>query len=109
MVEPAMSCRLQFADVHKLAKSIGQEFQRIIEEYGGNCVSVLVPTVVDALEYLELYVEEHQKLRTQNYKLMLENDNLVAERELRMKLALENEVSLMLIPKFIIWLFNVAA
>lgn len=83
---------LLLPDVYDIAKKVGEEFQRIIGEFGGNCVATLVPTVVDALEYLEMYVEEHQALQAQNYKLLLENDSLMRERELRMRLAAENEV-----------------
>ena len=88
------SCKLLLLpDVYDIAKKVGEEFQRIMGEFGGNCVATLVPTVVDALEYLETYVEEYQTLQAQNYKLLLENDSLVTEREQRIRLASENEVS----------------
>lgn len=92
-VKMMASCRLQVTDVYDIATKVGKEFQQIIEKFGGNCVSSLVPTVVSALEQLESYVEENQKLHAQNSKLILHNDRLAAERENRIRLAAENEVS----------------
>ena len=87
------SMKLQLSEVYDIARKVGEEFQRIIGEFGGRCVATLVPTVVEALEYLEIYVEEYQTLQTRNYKLLLENDSLAMEREQRIRLATENEVS----------------
>ena len=87
------SCRLQLSDVYEIATSVGQEFQRLIGEFGSTTMSVLVSTVVGALEHLEVYVEEYQKLRTQNCKLRLENDHLATEKDDGKKLAAKNEVS----------------
>lgn len=86
-------CKLQLPEVYDIARKVGEEFQHIIGEFGGRCVATLVPTVVEALEYLEIYVEEYQTLQTRNYKLLLENDSLAMEREQRIRLATENEVS----------------
>lgn len=86
-------CKLELPEVYDIARKVGEEFQRIIGEFGGRCVATLVPTVIEALEYLEIYVEEYQSLQTRNYKLLLENDSLAMEREQRIRLATENEVS----------------
>lgn len=88
-----MACNLVPSDVHDMATRVGKEFQRLIEEYGCSSVSTLVPTVVEALEHLENYVEQYQKVQTQNFKLMLEQDSLATERERREKLKEENAVS----------------
>ena len=85
-------CRLKLSDVCDIATTVGQEFHRLIGEFGSTTLSVLVPTVVGALEHLEVYVEEYQKLQTQNCKLRLENDHLAAEKDQRTTLATENEV-----------------
>ncbi len=87
-----MTCRLLLSDVHDIATKVGQEFQRLIEAYGCSSVSTIIPTVVEALEHLESYVEEYQKLQTQNFKLILENDSLAAARERRGKLDEDKEV-----------------
>ncbi len=89
-----MACQLLPTDVHDTATKIGQEFQRLIEEYGASSVSAMVPAVVSALEQLESYVEEYQRLQTKNFKLRLEKDSLLAERERREKLEEEKRVSL---------------
>lgn len=87
------ACRLQLSDVYEIATATGQEFHRLIGEFGSTTMSALVSTVVGALENLEVYVEEYQKLRTQNCKLRLENDHLATEKDEGKKLAAENEVS----------------
>ena len=84
---------MQLPEVYDIARKVGEEFQHIIGEFGGRCVATLVPIVVEALEYLEIYVEEYQTLQTRNYKLLLENDSLAMEREQRIRLATENEVT----------------
>lgn len=85
------ACRLQLSDVYEIATATGQEFHRLIGEFGSTTMSALVSTVVGALENLEVYVEEYQKLRTQNCKLRLENDHLATEKDEGKKLAAENE------------------
>lgn len=88
-----MECRLQLTEVYDIATTVGKEFQHLIEEFGGSSISKLVSTVLGALEHLEFYVEECEKLQAQYYKLLLENDSLASEKEERIRLASEKEVS----------------
>ena len=84
--------RFQLRDVHELAQRIGAEFKQIIEEYGGTCVSRLLPVVTDSLEHLESHVEENKRLRAANCQLILENDRLARERQHNLQALKQMEV-----------------
>ena len=92
--------RLQVADVYEMATKVGLEFQKIIDEYGNNCVSNIIPIVVSTLEQFENVVEENEQLRLEHCKLAIKSDRLKEERERRAKMIQEQgETSLRLEEK----------
>jgi len=80
---------LQVADVYEIATKIGLEFQKIIDEYGNNCVANIIPIVVSTLEQLETVVEENEQLRLERTKLAIKSERLKEEREWRTKMVQE--------------------
>ena len=63
--------QLKLTELHTQATQIAQEFKTIETSFGTHCVSKLLPLVVGVLERLELYVDEYEKLQTENAKLSL--------------------------------------
>ena len=68
--------RLRITDVYEIAKNIAKQFQEVISEYGSHSVSAVIPMVIEALEHLEFYVENYEKLQTERARLALVNEGL---------------------------------
>ena len=85
---------LQVKDVYDIAQSVGEQFQVLIQHFGISYLGELVNTVVDALEHLETYVQDNQKLQTRVVKVLLDNDNLIKENELLKAESQKNAVSI---------------
>lgn len=82
---------LTVMDVYDIAAVVGQEFERIIDQYGCEALSRLMPKVVRVLEILEVMVSrnsispETEELRLELDKLRLERmDRLEKEKKHRM-------------------------
>ena len=74
-----------------MTADVGKHMQTIASEYGAQLLEPLAELVIRALEHLEWYVEENERMRTVNCKLLLETDQLAAERD--SKKELESEVA----------------
>ena len=85
-------CSLRLTDVHATADTVGREFKELTDRFGMMCVSRLLPPVVEALEWLEAYVESHQHLQTRVSALQMENDTASHERDQREILEKKNKV-----------------
>ncbi|XP_078812189.1 RILP-like protein 1 isoform X2 [Oryzias latipes] len=69
---------LTVMDVYDMAAVVGQEFERIIDQYGCEALSRLMPKVVRVLEILEVMVSRRMSPETE--ELRLELDRLRMER-----------------------------
>ncbi|XP_029025071.1 RILP-like protein 1 isoform X5 [Betta splendens] len=90
---------LTVMDVYDIAAVVGQEFERIIDQYGCEALSRLMPKVVRVLEILEVMVSrssispETEELRLELDKLRLERiDRLEKEKRHRKELELVEDV-----------------
>ncbi|XP_062869808.1 RILP-like protein 1 isoform X2 [Trichomycterus rosablanca] len=90
---------LTVMDVYDIAAVVGQEFERIIDQYGCEALARLVPKVVRVLEILEVLVSrnsmspETEELRLELDKLRLERlDRLEKERKHKKELELVEDV-----------------
>ncbi|XP_028457758.1 RILP-like protein 1 isoform X5 [Perca flavescens] len=90
---------LTVMDVYDIAAVVGQEFERIIDQYGCEALSRLMPKVVRVLEILEVMVSrnsispETDELRLELDKLRLDRlDRLEKEKKHRMDLELVEDV-----------------
>ncbi|XP_061763829.1 RILP-like protein 1 isoform X5 [Nerophis ophidion] len=70
---------LTVMDVYDIAAAVGQEFERIIDQYGCEALSRLMPKVVRVLEILEVMVSRHS-IGPETDQLRLELDKLRLER-----------------------------
>ena len=52
--------RLTVVDVYDLASDIGKEFEKLIECFGADAVTGLMPRVISALEHLEKLTARHE-------------------------------------------------
>lgn len=52
--------RLSVVDVYDIAADIGKEFEKIIDEYGPDVLTSLMPRVITALEQLERVAEKQE-------------------------------------------------
>ncbi|XP_042589160.1 RILP-like protein 1 isoform X1 [Cyprinus carpio] len=75
---------LSVMDVYDIAAVVGQEFERIIDQYGCEALSRLVPKVVRVLEILEVLVSRNS-ISPETEELRLELDRLRLERMDRME------------------------
>ncbi|XP_059894501.1 RILP-like protein 1 isoform X3 [Gadus macrocephalus] len=75
---------LTVMDVYDIAAVVGQEFERIIDQYGCEALSRLMPKVVRVLEILEVMVSRNSIL-PETEELRLELDKLRLERMDRME------------------------
>lgn len=85
---------LQLQDVYEIAQSVGEHFQQLIERFGNASFADLVNTVVNALEHLETFVQDNQKLQARLCRLLLDNDKLLKENEKLKTEAQNNMVSI---------------
>ncbi|XP_034048473.1 RILP-like protein 1 isoform X2 [Thalassophryne amazonica] len=90
---------LTVMDVYDIAAVVGQEFERIIDQYGCEALSRLMPKVVRVLEILEVLVSrssispETEELRLELDRLRLErSERLEKERRHRKELELVEDV-----------------
>lgn len=90
---------LTVMDVYDIAAVVGQEFERIIDQYGCEALSRLMPKVVRVLEILEVLVSrnsispETEELRLELDRLRLERmDRLEKERKHKKELELVEDV-----------------
>ncbi|KAG8456032.1 hypothetical protein GDO86_002007 [Hymenochirus boettgeri] len=70
---------LTVMDVYDIASTVGQEFERIIDQYGCESISRLMPKVVRVLEILEVLVSRNH-ISPEMEELRLELDRLRLER-----------------------------
>lgn len=68
-------------DVYDIASDIGKECEKIIDQYGADAVTSLMPKVINALELLENLATKNERENTQLHELQakisqLENDKL---------------------------------
>lgn len=75
---------LTVMDVYDIAAVVGQEFERIIDQYGCEALSRLMPKVVRVLEILEVLVSRNS-ISPETEELRLELDRLRVERIDRME------------------------
>ncbi|XP_037548421.1 RILP-like protein 1 [Nematolebias whitei] len=75
---------LTVMDVYDMAAVVGQEFERIIDQYGCEALSRLMPKVVRVLEILEVMVSR-SSLSPDTEELRLELDRLRLERTERLE------------------------
>lgn len=83
-------------DVYDIASDIGKECEKIIDQYGADAVTALMPKVINALELLENLATKNERENTQLLELrskilQLENDKL-EKAEYRRKFEKELEV-----------------
>ncbi|XP_057674618.1 RILP-like protein 1 isoform X5 [Corythoichthys intestinalis] len=71
---------LTVMDVYDIAATLGHEFERIIDQYGCEALSRLMPKVVRVLEILEVMVSRHSIGGPEADELRLELDKLRLER-----------------------------
>ncbi|KAI1881969.1 hypothetical protein AGOR_G00245660 [Albula goreensis] len=90
---------LTVMDVYDIAAVVGQEFERIIDQYGCEVLSRLMPKVVRVLEILEVLVSrngispETEELRLELDRLRLERmDRLEKEKKHKKELELVEDV-----------------
>ncbi|GAA6107737.1 RILP-like protein 1 isoform X1 [Tachysurus ichikawai] len=90
---------LTVMDVYDIAAVVGQEFERIIDQYGCEALARLMPKVVRVLEILEVMVSrnsispETEELRLELDKLRLERlDRLEKEKKHKKELELVEDV-----------------
>uniref|UniRef100_UPI0037E76DA6 RILP-like protein 1 isoform X4 n=1 Tax=Semicossyphus pulcher TaxID=241346 RepID=UPI0037E76DA6 len=90
---------LTVMDVYDIAAVVGQEFERIIDQYGCEALSRLMPKVVRVLEILEVMVSRNnispdtEELRLELDKLRLERiDRLEKDKKHRKELELVEDV-----------------
>lgn len=70
---------LTVMDVYDIAAVVGQEFERIIDQYGCEALARLMPKVVRVLEILEVLVSRNS-ISPETEELRLELDKLRLER-----------------------------
>ncbi|CAH0548611.1 unnamed protein product [Brassicogethes aeneus] len=82
-------------DVYDIASDIGKECEKIIDKFGADAVTALMPKVINALELLENLATRNERENTQLQELeskisQLENDKL-EKQEYRLKFEKELE------------------
>lgn len=87
-----MAMYMDVSDVYEAATKIGQEFQRLIEQYGTEALSDLLAMVVSSLEKLEHTVDQLGEAYKENDRLCVELSQLEAEKGARHKLSKEKKV-----------------
>ncbi|KAM5194752.1 RILP-like protein 1 [Mantella aurantiaca] len=70
---------LTVMDVYDIASAVGQEFERVIDQYGCEAIGRLMPKVVRVLEILEVLVSRNN-IQPEMEELRLELDRLRLER-----------------------------
>lgn len=57
-------CTLSVVDVYDMAQDIGREFENIIDTYGTDAITGLMPKVVSALEQMEILAMKNERENT---------------------------------------------
>lgn len=89
---------LTVMDVYDIASAVGQEFERLIDQYGCEAIGRLMPKVVRVLEILEVLVSrninpEMEELRLELDRLRLERmDRIEKEKKHQKELELVEDV-----------------
>ncbi|XP_018413010.1 PREDICTED: RILP-like protein 1 [Nanorana parkeri] len=89
---------LTVMDVYDIASAVGQEFERVIDQYGCEAIGRLMPKVVRVLEILEVLVSrninpEMEELRLELDRLRLERmDRIEKEKKHQKELELVEDV-----------------
>ena len=87
-----MAMYMDISEVYDAATKIGQEFQRLIEQYGTESLGDLLAMVVASLEKLEHTVDQLGEAYKENDRLCVELSKLEAEKGTRHKLSREKKV-----------------
>ncbi|KAK2169122.1 hypothetical protein LSH36_12g16103 [Paralvinella palmiformis] len=72
--------RLSVVDVYDIAASIGKEFEKIIDSYGPDAVTELMPKVISVLEHLEELTSKEQDETGEVEELRYTIERLEAEK-----------------------------
>lgn len=81
MEDSDLSGEVTVVDVYDIASDIGKECEKIIDQYGADTVTSLMPKVINALELLENLATRNERENSLLYELQakisqLENDKL---------------------------------
>lgn len=57
-------CSLSVVDVYDIAQEIGREFENIIDAYGTDAITGIMPKVVTALEQMEMLALKNERENT---------------------------------------------
>ena len=74
------SIDISIVDVYDIAASIGKEFEKIIDNFGPETVTDLMPKVIHVLEQLECLAGRNQKENSEIADLRLTIERLEAEK-----------------------------
>jgi len=74
---------LSSVDVYELASVIGSQFEKLIDSYGPESVSNLMPTVIRVLEHLEELAKFSEAERAEAVELKFTIERLLAEKKLK--------------------------
>ena len=72
---------IQLKDVYNIAQKVGEEFQTLIQKFGGSHTAMLVEMVIAILEHLENLVDVANHIQIKHCQLLLHRDNLLREKE----------------------------
>jgi len=74
---------LSTVDVYELASVIGSQFEKLIDSYGPESVTNLMPTVIRVLEHLEELAKFSESERAETVELKFTIERLLAEKKLK--------------------------
>ena len=74
---------LSTVDVYELASVIGSQFEKLIDSYGPDSVSNLMPTVIRVLEHLEELAKYSESERAEIVEMKFTIERLLAEKKLK--------------------------
>ena len=77
---PSDSLHLTVVDVYDVASSIGKEFEKVIEMFGPEAVTELMPKVINVLEHLEILASKNQKENSEIMELQFAVERLHSEK-----------------------------
>lgn len=72
---------ISVVDVYDLASDIGKECEKIIDAYGANAVTSLMPKVINALELLEALANQNENENSTMQKLTDRIAHLESEKQ----------------------------
>ena len=68
-------------DVYDIAATIGKEFEKIIDNYGPEAVTELMPKIITVLEQLEILANNNQKENAEIAELKFTIERLQADKK----------------------------